>query len=170
MPAHICWARERAPIRSMGRSLPPFTEPPLQVNLASRGHWSAVPPLEAPLRTLSSAPVASCAVTAGNTELLRRMLDCSGDANLMSEVGTPLHWAVGCGHPDAAELLLSRGADANQRNADGVPATLMAAAAGESCAGRDWLPRQLHLFLSCQLSCAACQNAGGQSLHMAKSA
>ena len=68
---------------------------------------------------------------AGNTELLQRMLDRDGDANLMSEVGTPLHWAVGCGHTEAAELLLSRGADVNKRNADGVPVTLMAAAAGK---------------------------------------
>ena len=58
------------------------------------------------------------------------MLDSGGDATLASEIGTPLHWAVGCGHTEAAELLLSRGADVNQRNSDGVAVTLMAAAAG----------------------------------------
>ena len=70
---------------------------------------------------------------AGSVEVVQRLLDRSADANLASEVGTPLHWAVGSGHTPAAELLLRHGADANLANPDGVAPILMAAAAGDSC-------------------------------------
>ena len=63
--------------------------------------------------------------------MVQRLLDCQADCNLASEVGTPLHWAVGSGHTPAAEVLLRHGADANLANPEGVAPILMAAAAGE---------------------------------------
>ena len=68
---------------------------------------------------------------AGSVEVVQRLLDGQADCNLASEVGTPLHWAVGSGHTPAAEVLLRHGADANLANPEGVAPILMAAAAGE---------------------------------------
>ena len=67
---------------------------------------------------------------AGSVEVVQRLLDSSADCNLASEVGTPLHWAVGSGHTPAAEVLLRHGADADAGNPEGVTPLLMAAAAG----------------------------------------
>ena len=67
---------------------------------------------------------------AGSVEVVQRLLDSSADCNLASEVGTPLHWAVGSGHTPAAEVLLRHGTDADAGNPEGVTPLLMAAAAG----------------------------------------
>lgn len=60
----------------------------------------------------------------GNVAECRRALDSGHSPHERTSHGssyewTPLHWAAAEGHPDAAELLISRGADVNARSLGG---------------------------------------------------
>ena len=68
------------------------------------------------------------AAFAGETDIIRVLIECGADVNLSNENGwTALLSAASCGHVDVVKLLLSIGADANAAAGDGdTPMTVAA--------------------------------------------
>jgi len=57
------------------------------------------------------------AASAGNCAMIRQLIDEGWDVNLLDDIGqSPLHYAVGEKHLEAARLLLVSGADPNLRD------------------------------------------------------
>ena len=68
---------------------------------------------------------------AGSVAVVTALLEAGADLEAQSETGMPLHWAAGSSRLENLEALLAAGAEPNAKTAEGVTATLMAAAIGE---------------------------------------
>uniref|UniRef100_A0A0G4FXP6 Uncharacterized protein n=1 Tax=Chromera velia CCMP2878 TaxID=1169474 RepID=A0A0G4FXP6_9ALVE len=93
--------------------------------------------------TESKYPLLHNAVMGGHRAIVERVLDLGVDVELRDQYGTtPFHLTVGVsqgtqvyGHPDVAELLLSRGADVNAADDQQEGSTLIHHAASLGCPG-----------------------------------